>query len=43
MMAFVQVIEMTTTKVAEIEELMSEWWQRPRGAAAHAAAFHQGP
>src|SRR6266851_7139440 len=25
MMAFVQVIEMTTTKVAEIEELMSEW------------------
>ena len=24
-MAFVQVIEMTTTKVAQIEELMSEW------------------
>ena len=24
-MAFVQVIEMTTTKVTEIEELMSEW------------------
>jgi len=24
-MAFVQVIEMTTTKVAEIEELMGEW------------------
>jgi len=24
-MAFVQVIEMITTKVAEIEELMSEW------------------
>lgn len=30
-MAFVQVIEMTTTKVAEIEELMSEWLAATEG------------
>ena len=30
-MAFVQVIEMTTTKVAEIEELMSEWMAATKG------------
>ena len=30
-MAFVQVIEMTTTKVAEIEELMSQWVAATQG------------
>ncbi len=30
-MAFVQIIEMVTTKVAEIEELMSEWMAATEG------------
>ena len=30
-MAFVQVIEITTTKIAEIEELMSQWMAATQG------------
>ena len=31
MMAFIQVIEITTTRVAEIEELMSDWVAATQG------------
>jgi hypothetical protein len=32
MMEFVQVIEVTTTKIAEIEELMSDWMAATQGS-----------
>jgi len=42
MMAFVQVIEMVTTKVAEIEELMSEWVAATEGRrSAHRSLLAQ--
>jgi hypothetical protein len=31
MMAFAQVIEMTTTRVAEVQELMSQWMAQTEG------------
>ena len=37
-MTFVQIIEMTTTKAPEIEELMNGWMAGPKGAVAQAAA-----
>ncbi len=41
-MAFVQVIEMVTTKVAEIEELMSEWVAATEGRrSAHRSLLAQ--
>jgi len=37
--AFVQIIEVTTTRMSEIEALMEDWLQRPKGVAAPNAAY----